>query len=200
MAHAYATDSPERKYVPLVLATLAIAGAFVTFRVLQASQIEAPWWIGPPDTMALYALFYWVFDRFVWKWRITRVLGLTRVPDLSGYWRGHVQPAAAPGASAGLSTPIEITLSIKQTWTAILVMAETNQSRSHSLSAAIVVADHEGISYEYANEPTAAAPLTMHAHHGVVRLMISASRTVLEGEYYSGRDRQNIGSIRVARS
>ncbi len=201
MAHTYATDSAERKTVPFFLAAAGIGGAYLTFHILQKYHIELPWWAFLPiDTMGLYGLFYLLFDRFVWKWRLIRWLGLSRVPDLSGAWHGQVQPAPTQGVSAGLGAPIDITLSISQTWTEILIKAETNQSRSRSLSGAIVVADDASLSYEYVNEPSASAPVTMHAHRGVVRLMLNPTRTVLEGEYYSGRDRQTIGSIRVARS
>lgn len=200
MADTYATDSSERKYIPMVLASLAIAGAFVTFQLLKKLHIELSWWAGPPDTMACYALFYWIFDRFVWKWRVVQWVGLTRVPNLAGKWVGEVQPATSQGVSVGLGTPIAVTLTITQTWTNILVKAQTNQSRSHSLSGAVVVGDGESLSYEYVNEPSASAPATMHAHRGFVRLMLNSSHTVLEGEYYSGRDRQTIGGIRVTRS
>ncbi|SRR6266550_4236433 len=201
MAHTYATDSGERKIVPFFLAAAAIGGAYLTFHLLKKYHIEMPWWAFLPiDTMGMYGLLYAFFDRVAWKWRFTRWIGVTQIPDLSGTWYGQVQPAPTPGMSAGLAAPIDITLSIKQSWTEILIGATTNQSRSHSLSGAIVVADDPSLSYEYANEPLPSAATTMHAHRGIVRLMVNPSRSVLEGEYYSGRDRQNIGTIRVARS
>jgi hypothetical protein len=200
MAHTYATDSAERKYIPLCIAAAAIGGAFLTFHYLKKHHIDMPWWFGPPDTMALYGLFYLMFDRFVWKFPPLRWLAITKVPDLSGKWHGKVEPAPTPGVSAGLAAPKDITLTIRQTWTELLVSAQTEQSKSRSLSGAIVVADEMSLSYEFTNEPAAPAPPTMHAHRGVARLILNATQTVLEGEYYSGRDRQNIGAIRVTRS
>lgn len=201
MTHTYATDSAERRYIPFFIAAAAIGAAFWVFHLLDKQGIHPPWWASPPvDTMALYGLFYFIFDRFMWKWRILQWLRITSVPDVSGEWQGQVRPAPTVGVSAGLGAPVDITLTIKQTWTALSVSARTGLSASHSLSGAFVVAGEPSLSYEFVNEPSAAAPDTMHAHRGVARLTLTPARTVLEGEYYSGRDRQNIGTIRVNRT
>src|SRR6266702_2974297 len=103
MLHTYSTDSTERRYIPFFIAAAGIGASFLVFHLLDRYGIEPPWWASPPvDTMALYGLFYWVFDRFVWKWRLLRWLGITKVPDLSGKWYGQVQPAPTQGVSAGL--------------------------------------------------------------------------------------------------
>lgn len=200
MAHTYSTDSPERKYVPLFLAAAAIGAAFLTFHLLNKNDIDAPWWIGPPDTMVFYGLFYLAFDRVLWKLPPLRRLRITRVPNLSGTWHGKVEPAPTPGLSAGLTTSKGITLTIRQTWSELLVSAQTEQSTSRSLSGAIVVADEVSVGYEFRNEPSPPAPGTMQTHRGFAHLTLNEAATVLEGEYYSGRGRQNIGSIRVTRS
>ena len=201
MPHTYATDSTERRYIPFFIAAAAIGATFLVFHFLDKYGIEPPWWASPPvDTMALYGLFYWVFDRFVWKWQVLRWLRITRVPDVSGEWHGQVQPSTTSGISAGLGAPTDIALSIRQTWTELRVRARTPLSQSHSISGTFVVADAPTLSYEFVNEPSAPAPGTMHAHHGLARLTLNQAHTVLEGEYYSGRDRQNIGTIRVTRS
>ena len=50
------------------------------------------------------------------------------------------------------------------------------------------------LSYEYRNEPKPHAAATMHPHRGMTRLgLVSPGR--LEGEYYTGRDRQNYGTL-----
>jgi len=200
MAHTYSTDSPERKYIPLFLAAAAIGAAFLTFHLLKKSNIEGPWWIGPPDTMVFYGLFYLALDRLLWKFPPLRWARITSIPNLSGTWHGKVEPAPTPGVSTGLTTAKDITMTIRQTWSELLVRARTEQSTSQSLSGAIVVADEVSVGYEYRNEPSAPAPGTMQTHRGFARLTLNDAETVLEGEYYSGRGRQNIGSIRVNRT
>jgi hypothetical protein len=55
------------------------------------------------------------------------------------------------------------------------------------------------LTYEYLNEPRTAAAVTMHMHRGVTRLRVEDKGRVLDGDYFSGRDRQNYGAIRLER-
>lgn len=200
MAHTYSTDSNERQYIPFYLAAAAIGAAFLISHVFTKYQMTLPWWASPPiDTMALYGFFFWLFDRYIWKWRVMRQLRVTRIPDLSGTWRGYVHPSQTNGVSAGLAANTEITISITQSWTQLLILGHTRLSKSHSLSGSLIVTDECSLSYEYLNEPLAPAPETMHAHRGTARLSINNTCTALDGEYYSGRDRQNIGTIHLTR-
>lgn len=50
---------------------------------------------------------------------------------------------------------------------------------------------------EYINESDAHATEAMHMHRGTARLRLTDSGTVLEGEYYTGRDRKSHGTLRV---
>src|SRR5690349_20871280 len=190
MAHTYATDSSERKHVPFFLAAAAIGSTFGFMRWLHGQQVELPWWSPPVDTMAFYGMFYVLFDRFIWRFPPLRWIHATKVPNLTGTWHGTIEPAPTQGVSAGLEARTAITVRIVQSWTTLLIRAETAQSKSHSITGAIVVHDEQSLSYEFLNEPTAAATATMHAHRGVARLTVKDGGTVLDGEYYSGRDRQ----------
>jgi SMODS-associating 2TM, beta-strand rich effector domain len=115
MAHPYSTDAPERQYIPFFVAAAAIGAAFLASHVFDTYQIRLPWWVSPPiDTMAFYGLFYWLFDRFVWKWGWIHRLQITRIPDLSGVWQGQVNPTET-GVSTGFDTKTAIIISIQQT-------------------------------------------------------------------------------------
>lgn len=200
MAHAYSTDSSERQYIPFFIAAAAIGTAFFAIHVFDTYQILLPWWASPPiDTMAFYGFFYWLFDRFIWKWNWIHRLQITRIPDLSGVWHGQVNPAETD-ASTGLETKTAITITIQQTWTSLLVAGQTKLSKSRSISGSLVTADECSASYEYVNEPAPSAPSTMHMHRGTAILYIDKTGTKLNGEYYSGRDRQNFGTIQLTRA
>lgn len=200
MMHSYSIDSTERRYIPFFIAAVAIATTFLMFHFIDQTQIKIPWWATPPiDTMAFYAFFYWLFDQYIWRWSLLHILRIVRTPNLAGEWSGHVRPTPTGGVSAGLQIEAEIKISIKQTWTELLICGNTGQSKFHSLSANLLVNNEGSINYEYLNEPSANASSTMHSHRGTARLAINNLATELEGEYYSGRDRQNFGSLSFKR-
>jgi hypothetical protein len=200
MSHTYSTDSAERRYVPFFVAAAAIGSALLVDNVLDKYHVSLPRWASPLDTMAFYGLFYTLFDKYLWKWSVLRKLRITKVPDLAGTWRGYVEPARTTAVSPGLAVKTDITIEVQQTWRSLFVVGRTQLSKSHSLSGSVIINDESSISYEYLNEPSAHALYTMHAHRGTARLSIDKTQRTMEGEYYSGRDRQNIGTIHLTKS
>ena len=193
--HPFSTNSEERKLVPFFLAVLAIAMGVLTTYIFSIFHTGVPWWAPPLDTMSFYGLLFWLFDRFVWKWCLVHWSGISRLPNLEGRWRGRVEPANGEEnvENLGIATKFEMTIS--QTWLGLLLISETERSRSRSISAALLVGEETSLTYEYINEPRASAPATMHTHRGTARLVISGDGRTLNGEYYTGRDRQSFGSI-----
>jgi len=190
--HSYATDSNERKFIPLYIAVASVLAALVLNRVL----IHLPWWIDAPSIIGFYGLFYAIFNKYLWRWRILQAIGVVKIPDLSGTWNGHVASSFDKHA-----TRYDATFKIFQNWAQISVILETNYSKSSSLIAAIITKNPGGavLSYEYLNEPVPNAKHTMHTHRGAARLTMQSDGKVLEGEYYTGRDRQNFGILRFKR-
>lgn len=195
--HSYTTDSSERKFILLYIAGASVFAAWVLNRVLGAMQITLPWWIDAPSVIGFYGLFHVIFNKYIWRWRILRPTGVVKVPNLNGTWNGYVASSFDRHA-----TKHNATLRILQNWTQISVILETNYSKSRSLIAAIIVEDPSGtvLSYEYLNEPVPNAKYTMHIHRGTARLTMQSDGRVLEGEYYTGRDRQNFGILRFERT
>ena len=198
MLHPFATDSSERRTIPFFIAVVAIVVAYQLDQWFAGRNIIPQWWYSPPvDTMALYGILYVLFDRVFWKLRVFRSLRIIHTPDLNGRWAGSVNPAPVPGVSDGLQESIPIEVTITQTWTSLRIKAATSQSQSHSVSGSIIVGGDPFVTYEYTNTPRASAPPTMHAHFGTTRLSITDDKLI--GEYYSGRDRQNVGHITLER-
>ncbi len=193
--HAFSTNSSERKHVPFFVAVLAIGASMVVSSIVSSFHLELPWWAPPLDTMAFYGCFYGLFDRFIWKWKPIRVLRISRLPVIAGRWRGRIEPANAGDASIALAKTINVEVMIHQTWLGLLICAETSESKSRSVSANLLIGDEATLSYEYLNEPRMSATSTMHTHKDTARLVLKKDGTVLEGEYYSGRDRQSFGAI-----
>jgi len=193
--HTYSTDSSEREQILLGLALLAVLLAWGLSRLLHFTQLTVPWWFDAPSTMSFYGILFKLFDRRVWQCRMLRWIGLLKVPVLTGEWRGHVV-----SSFDGHKKPHEVRIRITQTWTRIAILLSSDTSSSHTLTAAIQVRAPEGVvlSYQYENQPRPGAVKTMEIHLGTARLVFSDDR-VLEGYYYSGRGRQEYGSIHLER-
>ena len=191
--HPYATDSPERRQIPLALAVVSVVLALALSRL----PWHAPWWLDAPSVVAFYGALYALFDRVLWRTTLLRKLGVVRVPNLAGNWEGEVH-----SARDGDTSRHSISLLVTQTWTCLSVVVRTGYSRSRSLVAALHIDDDPDgpcLVYEYLNKPEPAAVESMHMHHGTAHLIYDAKDQSLSGEYYTGRDRQTYGGLRVVR-
>lgn len=190
MAHPYSTDSSERETVPLYLAGAAIASAIGLGWLFKLLNWLPPAWIDAPSTIAFYGLYYQIFRVWMWRWSLLRTFGIIKIPDLSGEWDGHV--VTTYDEQSGKH---EVHVSIQQNWTDMRVVLKSSYSQSTSLIGAILTRDLVMLSYEYLNEPLPNAIGTMHAHRGSARLTLSDDGASLDGDYYTGRDRTNYGSL-----
>ncbi|HZT32811.1 MAG TPA: hypothetical protein VFA33_23185 [Bryobacteraceae bacterium] len=192
--HAYSTDSADRRWAPLVLAGASIALTYVCSRLLAAFNLAWPWWIENPSILLFYGAFWSLYDRILWRQQLLRIR-LSQLPDLGGTWRVRLQSCHDGG------TRTEGCIRIHQTATEILIEFENETSRSVSRMAAINVqpGSSQGLMYEYANDPSFPALQSMHGHRGVAMLRWAADGRTLDGEYFTGRDRQTHGSISICR-
>lgn len=188
MLHPYATDSDERKRIPLYLAGIAIGSAIALSWLLQ--KIHLPGWLDVPATAGFYGLYYEAFRRWIWRLPVLHRWGWVRVPVLCGSWNGHVVTSFDEATG---KHPVKAT--IVQDWTHMQIRVASTYSKSYSIVGTVLTSDETVVDYEYKNEPLATATRTMHAHRGSASLILSPDNRVLSGEYYSGRDRQNQGSL-----
>ncbi len=198
MRHPYSTNSDEHKMVPFYLAILSVFASLGLAAFLRRICWTPPLWLDVSSVMFLYGLFYGFFKRVAWKWGWLRRLGVISTPILDGRWGGTVQ-SDYDGVTR---SPHDVEVIIGQDWTEIIIRLlrpELNSSKSHSLSASMVVTEDECILiYDYLNEPNPGAAATMHMHRGTARLVLTGTDR-LEGDYYTGRDRNNIGVIKLRR-
>jgi SMODS-associating 2TM, beta-strand rich effector domain len=189
--HGYSTDSSERRVVPLLLASLAIALAWVSSRLVAMLHLSLPWWVDAPSSMAFYGMLYTLFDKYLWRNSLVYKLGLVRIPNLTGRWRGYLITSFD-----GHTKCHDLMIHIFQSWTQINVYLTTATSMSRSCAAMVQVDDPEGVAliYQYQNQPLADAMKTMHMHFGTARLRVS-NGSCLAGDYYAGRDRRTFGRI-----
>lgn len=188
--HSYAIDTGERKTILLLLAGASIILTWGFHQLLGNSKIVLPWWVESPSVLFFYGLLYIFFDKWIWEY--FRRVGIIKTPNLNGKWNGYLKTSFDDHTSK-----IKATLKIFQTWTKIKVILTTEQSSSYSEVASLVIETPEGkyLSYQYLNEPKSNALQTMSIHRGTVRVLFDEKKNALSGEYYSGRGRQNFGSL-----
>lgn len=192
--HPYAIDSLERRNVILGLTFISIALAYAFHHGIERLGVQAPWWADAPSVMGILRILETLFDRWLWRIGIWRRLRVVKVPDLNGCWDAEGETSFEKGRSYTAK------FRIQQTWAYISIVMETDHSISHSLSASLLINQPEGVTliYEYRNEPKHGATQTMHSHRGTCVLRLK-DKDILEGEYYSGRDRQNYGGLTLRR-
>jgi len=191
--HPYSTNSEERSRIPFYAAAFAFLLAWLIATILK--DVHIPFWLEVPGTGTLYAVLLAVFRSYLWRWRLFRVVGIVKVPDLEGKWHGHVTSSFDT-----LAEQLPVTVQIRQNWTHMAIHLTADGSRSRSVVASLYVAEDETVlNYQYENEPNVRATQTMHAHNGTASLRVTDNNRRLTGDYYSGRDRNNHGQITLGR-
>lgn len=192
--HTYASDSSDRRVVPWILGATALGMAYLYWIVSRKTGYSLPWWCETPTPMFAYGLLHYLYDSFLWRKRVFGI-GLSSIPNFQGTWFGILR------SSHEGETKVEGMLYIHQTWSKLVVELRTESSKSSSRMAALNVTPgaSKGLMYEYMNDPRVVAKETMHAHRGLAFLELSIDQEMLEGEYYTGRDRLNIGSMQFRR-
>ena len=204
--HPYATDSSERKSIPSLIAVLSVIAALVLDRLITHTFFTVPWWFDSPAIIGFYSIFYYLFSKSLWKhkifyylfskslWKhkIIQKIGIVKLPNLNGTWKGYVTSSFDEH-----SKKYDTTFTIRQNWNRISIVGEFEMSRSHSSTASIIVDDKNGITvnYDYMNEPFSYATQTMEIHRGFNTLTLKPNGKEMSGTYYSGRGRQNTGQL-----
>ena len=180
--------------VPFFLAVLAVLTSWALTSLFALIHWSPPLSVDVSSVMLIYGVYYWLFKKFCWRWKVMRSIGAVSTPILEGTWTGTVQtshPLDAP------TQPVKVT--IGQDWTHILIRLRGSNSHSRSLSGSMTVTEDEcTVTYEYRNEPNPDAVETMQIHYGTASLVLTGDDQ-LEGHYYSGRGRQNVGSLKLHR-
>ena len=142
---------------------------------------------------AVYGIFYLLFSKYIWKWEV--IVKVMQVPDLSGKWICRGQSSYTQDGD-GFGGDWEGIVEISQSWDKLCIVLKTTQSRSESVSAALI-AEGSGayrLLYHYKNDPRVFED-GLHAHHGFVDLLVSSGLLEADGVYFTGRGRTTHGTM-----
>lgn len=189
--HSYATDASERESTPVWLAFFSVAAALALSSALKFTQLEVPWWIDAPSVMGFYGLIYQWFDKYLWYQKF-KFIAFSSIPNLQGTWVGAIHSSYGGGTDVP-----DVILYIRQTWTQLSIRVATHNSSSYSIMAAVNTYESSEpcLKYEYMNEPSALSVHTMNTHRGTANLQLSPDGNELTGDYFTGRGRQNLGTM-----
>lgn len=188
-----------RQFTYFILILVSISAAFVygITALLKQNHIDVPFYIELPSIPSVYALLFYLFDKYLWKHPIFKKLGIVVADDLNGKWEGNLKSSYDNHAK-----PIKTGLTIEQTATRIKICGTFNQSKSvsiHENFSRSEIDNKVALFYFFRNEPNYDAAETMSIHEGSVKLIHDEKENILTGYYYSGRDRNNHGTIEVKR-
>ena len=191
--HSYDLEGRGRVFVGLFAVSILLVWRLDAG--LGDLNFEPDWWLITPSFAGVYSLLYWIFDVYVWRLTLLRKLGVLNVPDLNGEWIGKIESSYGLDGSSLPSSVV-----ILQRWSKMVVRLETEHSRSRSVAATLKTNDlpNPELSYLYINEPTAIARDTMNMHRGTAILELKDS--ALQGDYYTGRGRRQMGTIKLSKS
>lgn len=209
--HEYVTTSVQRHRVVWTLASISIVASFglgVLFH-----QLKLPNYVAPPTGAAVFGLVFWLYNRYLWR--------LSSIPDLRGTWEGTVDIRKSEDVeheedeegTVPKPTPKEppellaCTVRIKQTWIAMSIEFDTAKTKSHSVTAALGPAGHDGLHYEYDVTVEDGERLDKNSrktegrHFGTAHLEpVKGSWDSLTGNYYNDRAFQRWGHYEISRT
>jgi hypothetical protein len=195
--HAYQVDQNVQKNIFILTFILAIASEYLFDLFIKKFSIPIPWWVESPSIFLFFAFYLWLYNNYFWeKWPFNK-LSWFKIPNINGDWNVEIK-----SSFAGFDKPISGKAKIRQTASKICISLETSQSKSSSTSGILIndvgSNDYE-LTYNFLNQPKAESTETMNIHRGTSILNFSENPNKLEGDYFSGRGRQQFGRIILKR-
>lgn len=191
--HQYLIDEETKTSIFLLIAITSVIAAWLLYLLLRSVPFEIPWWIEIPSVFGLFGFFGWLYNNYMWRIWPFNSLQRFYIPNLNGVWAVTIKSSHDKFAES-----FQASATIRQTASKISISLDTGSSSSFSVTASIIRTDrHDTLEllYNYINRPKPEATETMQIHTGSVWLRIFEDLQRLEGEYFSGRGRQNFGSV-----
>lgn len=194
--HPYSTDSPAKHTLLFFIAIVAIAVAGVVGWLTDFVNQFTGLTVGGASALTCFAILYALFDKFCWRWRLVRRFLL--VPDLNGTWACSARTSMKNAEP--VDWPWEATITIRQSWSRIIIRLKTSQSESASIGASLDRRPGQGyrLVYHYDNSPSTSQH-ELHRHSGLCDLVFSDDGASAEGEYFTGKDRFTAGTMTLKR-
>jgi hypothetical protein len=182
------------------LSAIIVIGALVWALLLISDgvQVNVAWLEHFNFVIGTLVIILWVFDKWIWKWRIFRGW-LVKHTDLTGTWRVELRSEWVDPDTQHKRDPIQGYVCIRQTFSDLRMKMFTVESTSFVLLADMVKNADGSLTLisTYRNEPKLSVRKRSPIHHGTAKLEVSGPDvSEIEGEYWT--DRESIGEITLS--
>lgn len=147
--------------------------------------------------VTLLAGLLYAFDAWLWRWPL--VCSLVGRPDLRGTWKGVIRSNAKTSNHNVNAEPIEVFVTIRQTFSTLHLRLLSPESQSFSLTSNLFEEAPEqfAVTWVFRNEPRLLVQDRSRAHlgGGLLRLTGEANSS-MSGHYWT--DRNTSGEIDLA--
>lgn len=193
--HEYSIDV-DHKRVYFFLAVASIIGSTIVTLILNylidiIPFIELTVSIA---SLGVFGILYTLFDKYIWKWKLLKKIGIVQTPNLNGTWKGEIHSSYFDFKESQPAT-----LVIEQTWSKICIKGRFNQSKSSSDTTSLKVNDGGGIKllYSYYNDKDPQYyEISTSNHRGYTSLEIKENS--MEGNYFNDpTNNQNHGKLKL---
>ena len=142
-----------------------------------------PNWLEGLSPLAVYGIIFLLFDKFLWKLEIFRILKIVSFPDLNGRWEGTQRSTFKKD---GKNVEVATCLEIKQNFSSVVVKGYYEKSGSDSVVATFKEINGETfLYYTYDNDPNTLKAGTMQSHKGTAKIKLLAQESKIHGFYWN---------------
>ena len=187
----------EFSFLVLILFAISIIVVYLFSKIINIFEVQVPFFVSLPSILGVYGGIFYLFNNYLWKLPIFKKIKIINSENLNGQWKGYIR-----SSYDNMQSEIITELNIKQTATKIKIYGKFSDSQSVSINENFEFSDIDNniaLFYFYKNAPNYDAIDTMAMHEGSAKLIFNKEKNSLEGSYYSGRDRNNYGTIFVKR-
>lgn len=195
--HNYSIDTRERVYAIFKLALLSIVLVFTLKDLLTNIKFIHISISISSLSLTLFGIIYYVFDNYLWKNKIVRLIVGVKIPNLAGKWKGEFVSSYGSDNNGTGGVKGEVEIKIKQTWSKISIYSDSpGSSESYSHIAGIFLKGPKGIvlKYEYENEPIDSFVDSMNKHSGFESVVYDKDKDSMYGTYYNDKYRKTYGT------
>lgn len=180
--HEYSIDAEHSKILFYMSAlSIMLSGIITTFLNLIIEIIPFIEFTISFAAIGIFGFLYALFNKYIWKWKFLRKIGIVQMPNLNGKWVGKYQ-----SSYYNFDKDMPAVFVIEQTWSKICIRGEFNHSKSVSNTASLKVNEGSGIkllfSYYNDKDPKYYKVGTSN-HRGYARLEIN--KDSMEGNYFN---------------